>query len=666
MSMNYYILKCRIFLLVVFSVALWSCGGDDGGGDVPEDPFHYNDYYICYRPYKENDGTKTFQRYMNNGNQTRISKTDWRELNCDCLVPVNYNQGNGDIIVRKGLHPNDKKDNGEDFKEVTEIPNQDFTYLTSVKMLKAYEEFYGAVNSPSETTFLQYCFKEPDDALVYYNSSLGNNSSPITFEDLKDANYDACVGGSSGGYKCPATLKFPFGVSNLPNTSYPKNSNFKPVLQSNNTLQGFNNNDFVFSTSQDYGNNTSDKMVRYVHVKIASKGLLNPAKTRVVLVNLDIKNNPGAYGNPGNEEQSVTFDNTAPKQPEELVLCTQDMRIVKFKIPSWSREKYKLYLLNLDVLDNNSPYGFKVLAENEFSVKASDTYVDQLSSLNYYSERRSLKINILSVPTLTDELRQAKVGNCGSLQESLEDAFTLDPKENISIPATQSANRKDFDFTIKYCIGASKFFDNNGNLKLNKGIYENAYDHSSETGKEGKVNEAMMEAFNTVLKLIAESYLSSCNSADIWVPGDEIVAFYANGVVLCDDSYTVVEPDGNRGTLIEINKQLPMGYTGPAGGVQDASVKKASVITAFKNRLEETLAADGPTETTTGQAALIALAHEIGHAWAQPTMVYTGGAQNATTAHNTYCGGINKDEVYLDTGKMKKQRKNGTCIVKLG
>jgi hypothetical protein len=642
MSMNYYILKCRIFLLIVFSVALWSCNDDEE--EVQNDPNGYNDYFICYRPYKENDNTEVFVSYRSNGNQTRISKESWEDLNCDCFVATEYDIWTGDITVKKGLHPDDKRDNDILFKKV----NDEVTLLCSVKYLKTLKDANdGLLNSLTKDGYTQHCATEPFNGLTYINNFRGSKNPPLTFEDLRDLNFDACIGGSSGGYKCPTTIKFPFPIGNLPNPSYPKNSNFKPVLKSNNDLQGGNNNDFVFSVSQDYGTNTNDKMVRYVHVKIASKDLLAPGKSRVILVNNEIKNNPGAYGNPGNAEQYVTFDNSAPNPPEEIVFCGQDTRVVKFKIPSWSREKYKLYLIDLENPDNNSPYGFKVLAENEFQVSSLDTYVDPLNSSSFYSsDRRSLKVNILSVPNLTDQLRSAKVGNCGDLEESLEDAFTLDPKENIinGLPATQSVNRRDFDFTIKYCVGASKFFDNNGNLKLNKAIYESAYDGSQKTGPE-RIQDAAMAALNEAMKSITESYLNSCNSLDGWgVPADEIVAFYANGVVLCDDSYTVVEPNEARGNLVSINADLPYGFTGPSGGVQDAALKKASVIAIFKNSIEKALAVAGPTQTTVSQVALIVMAHEIGHAWAQPTMVYTSGAQEPATAHNTYCSGINVNE----------------------
>lgn len=581
--------------------------------------------YHCYRPMNNIGGTKVFGHYMMSSScsQTRMAR-DWKDLACDCLVPTTYDQNTGNITVQKGYHPADPQTS--DFISFQSLNNP---LLTSVQYLKTLNN----LNSPSSTQYNQRSWTSAGDAFSYDPVYQGAN-----IDDMTNCEYVTCQ--AAGAYQCKPVIQ-EFNPSPLPNPDYTQNINLEPILKANAMWLDGNSGDYFFSATQDKGSSINDPKVKYVYVKVSSLQMPSFSKSRVTMRNDALKNNTDAVLAEG-ADQFVTFDRLSGSQDSRVRYCSPGVRLVQFKLPAAGT--YTLYYVNLDQPDNTGTLalGGQIVDQNSFVVSSTDFFVDPADNSHFTtsSSKRTLQLNVMSVPGMTTYIDGMKLPVLPTFEEALENAFTLDLKSTLAAPVT--GGQVDFDFTFNSfrCQGQSyttsysePLFDDNGRLKIQKSLYENYL-----ANHPGKHYEALLQAVNNTYALLVTTFGNSCSGLTTTTPVNQILIFSAKGAVFYDDAYGNEQTDPDN----IISTYMPLGYTGPTGvNIQGAALAVCGVFEDNLSAAWKTLTGQVPTTVQLQSIAVSSMAHEIGHAWAQDFM-YDKTAANPTNGHNNLCGGYNK------------------------
>jgi hypothetical protein len=665
----------------LFFIFLFSCKEKEKACQLNSDPEsdcfngskNSDKWYYCYRPkyyalkttIVSSEGganreieanVSAFKRYTLDCPVKKRLSRDWKELECDCMVPVmnvyaknpdgTVDFKNTEVKVIPGWHPEDK---GYGVFKATNNSQQ--PYLVPVSWLSSLKSFINV------SKFNERAWSAASEAWsdpVYAGKKVS---------DFDDACYSSCEGAEFSEYTCkPVQVPFEYQMLQKikPAVTY-TNGYLQPLLQADASMKdNSDQSDYFLSISQDISANDKDENVRYVYIKLAlTANNAGYPKTRLILYE------------PDKREQIVTFDGNSNDQDNKIVYCVGSVRVVKFKLRYPG--EHKLFLVNLQEPKTEYP-NYGILEESSFNVGIEDKFVDPVTNEETSGTERKLSIRFIDVPGMSSYkqmyLGMTTNGNGGITTTALSNAYSLNPKKDLNNPLAVPTE-VDFKFDVDGFMYGGKeiqfngnsrdrgnLFDAEGNLRISALTYAKLYYDLSKTYS-GDVSKktAVVYAIFEMYKLMIKEFIITDKDKNY----NKILAFYAKGIKFYEgydlktasgNSYTIrVNTTDVNVSLPDPNVYLPFGLTGPEGPSifgfmeeKDPFILNLSVCGVFDYYITKTYGETGISlDYTKRQSAAIAiLAHEIAHSWAQPQIIdHT--TDDGLAGHNNLCAGYNKD-----------------------
>ncbi len=435
---------------------------------------------------------------------------------------------------------------------------------------------------------------------------------------------------------------------------------------------GTTHRDIFLDVAKDLSGNRDAR--RYVYANATIKGyewdtLKEPST--YFLVKLKTPKG-GIYNTEINLKNCTSFPNFTEMQKR---ICTNVLNAytvtdgsvnytVRFPVEEVGSHKLEL----IKMVDGKAP---ELFGDFQFNALQSNTIAYNRikpPEKNYTSQFRDLNLTILDFPnSKIPALKNCKLDAFNSLEESLEDAYSLNERTIDTVKKEQVF--KGVDFKMKECSfdgeianGFSYLIDENQVAKVN---IRNIIKTVGEDGRNTYNNAFFIELSNNASTLAA-AFANSCSRNVTEVFNNSAsdnpmntLALMVNGIRYSGANEEVLETDASKNLEIkdysggfsvtaQDKQNLKSPYTLMGGNYSAYTLPNVIGKGAYAGRvalllhenIEKTLKDFNITTINSQGYATITLAHELGHIWANHYMM--GTTSDESNAHQAFCTG--KDE----------------------